>query len=554
MTEFRGSGRGPIRRDTQRGPSGRGWRSWAVLAAAGFASIVALSIYNACTIEVPPGYQAVLVRKAGLDLEPGMVLAPPFEEHGRYSKGVQPGVLTEGRYFYNPLYWSWEIGPQKEIPADKIGVVITLAGDDLPPGKVLAEPGQKGIQRAIKKPGRYAYNRYAEQIEEHDPIRIPPGFRGVVTLLAGDEPKDPKDTLRAGDEPKHPNVVLVGEGERGVQKKTLPPGLHYLNPYEVRVSLVDCRSRRFNLATPDEMSFLTSDGFAVVLDGAVEFRVIEEKAAEVFVLYNEDANGDAIDDEILAKIISPETRSICRINGSKLSGRMFFDGDARKRFQDDLKKQLFDNCRKQGIEVVDIPISSIQPPQEIARPVRARELAKQNLARYLREKEQQESEKQLKVETMLVEQGKKLVEAERIVGVRLTRAEQDQKVAVTDAEKKLAVARTRLQAARDEASAVVEAAKAESEVIRLTNQAEVAGIKEQVSAFDGDGGALARNVLVTKLAPAFRTILSNSEGPLMDLFGQFTKGGDRPHAKAPDSTAKNGELPSQPFSTAEVKP
>jgi regulator of protease activity HflC (stomatin/prohibitin superfamily) len=509
--------------------------------AAGFGLIFALSAYNACTIEVPPGYQAVLVRKAGLDLEPGMVLAPAFEKQGRHYKGVQPGVLTEGRYFYNPLYWSWEIGPQKDIPADKIGVVVTLAGDDLPPGKVLAEPGQKGIQHAIKKPGRYAYNWYAEQIEDHDPIRIPPGFRGVMTLLAGDEPKDP-------------NVVLVRKGERGVQKETLPPGLHYLNPYEVRVSLVDCRSRRFNLATPDEMSFLTSDGFAVVLDGAVEFRVIEEKAAEVFVLYNEDSNGDAIDDEILAKIISPETRSICRINGSKLSGRMFFDGDARKRFQDDLKKNLVANCKVQGIEVVDIPISSIQPPQEIARPVRARELAKQNLARFLREKEQQESEKQLKVEQMLVEQGKKLVEADRIVGVQLTRAEQEQKVAVTGTEKKLAVAKTRLQAAKDEASAIVEAAKAESEVIRLTNQAEVAGLKEQVSAFDGDGGALARSVLVTKLAPAFRTILSNSEGPLMDLFGQFTRAADRPHTKAPESTAKNAELPANPFTTAEVKP
>jgi regulator of protease activity HflC (stomatin/prohibitin superfamily) len=541
MTEFRGSGRGPIRRDTQRGPSGRGWRFWAVPVVAGFGLILALSVYNACTIEVPPGYQAVLVRKAGLNLEPGMVLAPPYDKHGQYYKGVQPGVLTEGRYFYNPLYWSWEIGPQKEIGADKIGVVVTLAGDDLPPGKVLAEPGQKGIQRAIKKPGRYAYNRYAEQIEEHDPIRIPPGFRGVRTLLAGDEPKDP-------------NNWLVRDGERGVQNETLPPGLHYLNPYEVRVSLVDCRSRRFNLATPDEMSFLTSDGFAVVLDGAVEFRVIEKRAAEVFVKYNEDSNGDAIDDEILAKIISPETRSICRINGSKLSGRMFFDGDARKRFQDDLKKSLVDNCKIQGIEIVDIPISSIQPPQEIARPVRARELAKQNLARYLREKEQQESEKQLKVETMLVEQGKKLVEADRVVGVQLTRAEQDQKVAVTGTEKKLAVAKTRLQAAKDEATAIVEAAKAESEVIRLTNQAEVAGIKEQVSAFDGDGGALARNVLVTKLAPAFRTILSNSEGPLMDLFGQFTRPGGRPADRSNGTTARNGELPANPFTTAEVKP
>ena len=47
--------------------------------------------------------------------------------------------------------------------------------------------------------------------------------------------------------PKNPNVFLVEEGERGVQRKTLEPGTYYLNPYETRVSQVDCRSRRFNL-------------------------------------------------------------------------------------------------------------------------------------------------------------------------------------------------------------------------------------------------------------------------------------------------------------------
>ena len=38
----------------------------------------------------------------------------PAPKNGAYSKGVQAGgpnngVLTEGRYFYNPFYWSWEV-------------------------------------------------------------------------------------------------------------------------------------------------------------------------------------------------------------------------------------------------------------------------------------------------------------------------------------------------------------------------------------------------------------------------------------------------------------
>ena len=48
-----------------------------------------------------------------------------------YYKGVQTGgpnngVLTEGRYFYNPYFWSWEISPQFVVPGDKIGIRIAL--------------------------------------------------------------------------------------------------------------------------------------------------------------------------------------------------------------------------------------------------------------------------------------------------------------------------------------------------------------------------------------------------------------------------------------------
>src|SRR5262249_8744773 len=145
-------------------------------------------------------------------------------------------------------------------------------------------------------------------------------FRGVVTKLTGAEPKDP-------------NVVLVAEGERGVQRKTLPPGTYPINPFEERISTVDCRSRRFATGAPiEELTFLSSDGFEVRLDLTVEYRVIEDRVAEVFVLYNEDRNGDSIDEEIIAKIITPEVRSICRINGSKMTGTEFITGDTRSIF------------------------------------------------------------------------------------------------------------------------------------------------------------------------------------------------------------------------------
>ena len=480
-----------------------------------------VGLYNACKIEVGTGQQAVLIRLEGLELDPDMELAPPPKD-GHYYKGVQSGgprngVLTEGRYFYNPYFWSWEILPQFVVPGDKIGIRIALSGDDLPAGQVLAEPGQKGILREVLKPGRYPYNPYAESIELHDPVTIPAGYRGVVTRLAGKMPADP-------------NVFLVAEGERGVQSKTLEPGTYYLNPYETRVSLVDGRSRRFNLGHEGEMNFLSSDGFPITVDGVVEFRILPDKVAEMFVKYNEDPNGDAIDEEIIAKIITPESRSLCRIGGSKLSGGQFISGEDREKFQSDLVKSLEKNCKKQGIEILAVAITSIRPPAEITEPVQQREVAKQKLAQYRREKLQQLTEAKLKVEVVLAEQKKRVVEAEQDVVEKTTKAEQEQKVAVTLAEQKLKVAQTRLEAAKDKASAIVAKAGAEAEVIKFDNAAEAAGLAAQVSAFDGDGSALARNMLLSKIAPSFRTILSSSDGPLMELFREFSRRPDSPRS------------------------
>ena len=494
------------------------------LAVAAFAAAMAgLTLYNGSRIDVETGQQAILIRKVGLDLEPGMELAPPPKGGSAWYKGVQAeGVLTEGRYFYNPLVWSWEYSKQFEVPNGKVGVRVALAGDDLPAGQILAEPGQKGILRGVRMPGRYPYNTYAETIELHDLVTVPAGFRGVVTLLAGREPKDP-------------NVFLVGAGERGVQPETLTPGTYPLNPYETRVSQVDCRSQRFNLGKDVRMDFLSADGFPVTLDGAVEFRVVPERVAEVFVKYNEMDNGDDIDEEIISKIITPESRSICRIGGSKLAGGQFLSGDARELFQRDLVRVLTENCKKQGIEILAVAITSITPPDAIAAPVRDREVAKQELSQFTQEKLQQVSEAQLKVQEILADQKRKLVEADQAVNQQVTKAEEHNQVAVTLAEQKRKVAGTQLEAAKDKAAAVMAKAEADAEVIRFNNTADLAGLASRVRAFGGDGSALAQNALIAKVAPAFRSIMTSSDGPLMELFGQFTA---RPRAAAaPPSSA-----------------
>ena len=500
-------------------------------------------VYAFCRIEVPSGHIAVLIKKTGQEIDNATEIVS-VDEFGNF-KGLQEKVLAEGRYFYNPWNWEWEIVPQVEIPENRLGVRIRLYGDDLGYGNLIADAAsQKGIAAEVLRPGRYPINaivyqadakpslirdNYAELIELHKPIVVPAGFKGVVTLLSAPMAEDP-------------NQLLVEAGSRGVQNKTLDPGVYYINPYVERVNLVDCRSQRFNLSTGGEMGFPSRDGFWVRLDGRIEFRVDPERAAEVFVTYNDAENDNGLDarveEEIIAKIILPNARSFCRLRGSDNSGRDFILGDKRLQFQKDFQATLEETCKSQGIEIVQALITRISPPQQIASPVRDRQIATQQAQQYVKQIEQQTSEQQLKIEQELVKQKEALVEVEREVVKLTTQAQREQEVAVIEAEQGRKVAEVELQAAIDQAGAITAKGEADAEVIKFENEADAAGWQKSVEAYDGNGDQYARWVMLKKMAPSFRQMMVNTaDSPLMDIFNEFNGIGDAP-TKSDNLTAE----------------
>jgi len=167
---------------------------------------------------VPPGHMAVLTAKAGSPLPPGQILAGPGQQ------GILEQVLGEGRHFRNPLFYEWEILPVTTIPAGKVGIVVSTVGSDLPEGEFLAAAGQKGIWRQVLGPGRYRLNPYGYRIDLIDAISIPIGYVGVVTGLSGRQ-------APAGE--------FAGPGDKGVRKDVLQPGLYYVNPKELRVDVLE---------------------------------------------------------------------------------------------------------------------------------------------------------------------------------------------------------------------------------------------------------------------------------------------------------------------------
>ena len=497
--------------------------SLAMLVAMGFFVLVVVALVGmySCYVHVEAKHVAILIAKTGKDIKNGDEVAPD-----ETYKGVQIKMLKEGHYLKNPYYWDWQIEEHFEVPEDKLGVRIRLIGDDLPYGEFLApKENQKGIDPVVLRPGRYETNLYTERIELYDPVVVPPGFKGVVTNLAGPLPEDPNTLLAP--------APVDGVEFRGVQPVALNEGRYLFNPYVRRIDLVDCRVQTFYLAKLKDMGFPSKDGFWVSLDGIVRFRVMPERAAEVFVTYNDEYNKtddqDPIDDEIIAKIILPNSRSFCRLEGSKSLGREFIQGETRTQFQANFQTAMERACKVVGIKIEQALITKIVPPERIAQPVREREIAKQQEKQYQSQIIQQESEKNLAVEMTLVKRKEALVKVDQAIVRVTTEALQEQEVAVTKANEDLGVARFKLEAAKDKSAAIQFRGEAAADVVKFENEAEAAGWKNAVVAFNGDGRQFAQFVLYQKISSAYQNIMVNTaDSPIMHLFEAFVSPSAKP--------------------------
>ena len=167
-------------------------------------------------------------------------------------------------------------------------------------------------------------------------------------------------------------------------------------------------------------------------------------------------------------------------------------------------------------------ITSINPPQKIADPVRKTQIALQKEAQYVKEITQQEAEKQLKIEQETIKQKQANVAAEQEVIKVTTEATRKQEVAVIEANQRLKVAEFELGASQDMADAELSRGRAAAEVIKFQNEAEAAGWRKSVEAFSGSGEMFARWTMLKKLAPAFRQMVVNTaDSPLMEFFKEY---------------------------------
>ena len=134
------------------------------------------------------------------------------------------------------------------VPADQCLVLIRKTGAALPPGAVIAEPGQKGIQREALGPGRYFFNPLVWDWKLDDLVMINAGDPNTwqefysesasdtaMPELKGGWPEVGIVVSKAG-KPAPAGVEVVDEGFQGIQKQVLTPGTYRINrfAYEVK--------------------------------------------------------------------------------------------------------------------------------------------------------------------------------------------------------------------------------------------------------------------------------------------------------------------------------
>jgi regulator of protease activity HflC (stomatin/prohibitin superfamily) len=465
-------------------------------------------IWFFCRIEPGAGEIAVLIRKTGVNLAPGQVIATAEGQ-----KGIQLAVLPEGRYFKNPYTWSWKMQRILDVPAGQLGVMTRLYGDELPPGKIIAADDQRGIMQEILRPGKYRINPYATHVALFDAVNITPGNVGVVTALTG------KDVLNNELPSDERNTFMVEEGLKGVTGRLLDPGTHYLNPYMYNVVEVNIQSHLFEMSGKDVISFLTLDGFTVTVEGKIEFGI--ERAEAAFLSHRV---GDM--DDVIKKLILPRARGFSRIEGSKHPAVNFIVGETRQKFQSDLENHLRAKSKGWGIDIKAVMVSKIIVPDEIASINRDRELAVQDAAKYEQQIVQAKSKAELTKQEMLAIQSSEKVEADTKRIRAVIDAQQDQSVRLISAQKELDVAKVEYEAALFQSEAIILTADGEKDAIKARNEAEAAVLTGRVVALGG-GANFALYTLYEKLGPNVSSVLSSDDKGIGMIFDAFApaKGG-----------------------------
>lgn len=451
-------------------------------------------------VYVGPDECLMVINKFGDPLPPDRIVVPVGDNH---FKGVQQEMLGPGRYFLNPLKYDHKVVPLTVIPAgdpskwvfdadghikDKstipcIGLVSLKEGKTPPPGMDVVEAGYKGIQRDVLTPGTYKINPQQYEVTLEYATVVPPGSVGVVTRLTGDAGPAP---VAATAPTSAPSRLVSSPNQRGILTEVLQPGIYYLNPRLVKVTIVPVGYDAIVLDHSNNTSvkFYSSDGYQIEADFTVVWGRAPIDAPAIV------ANIGGID-QVRDNVIEPAMKAACQNEGARYTAKELIQGTTRSEFQDALSKSLEQQVENRNVHILLALIRDIQVRDSAGHDQTGGLLATIQQTNIEVERDLTNKQKTmtaakkavLDTETKNIEVARQTVAAETLVKTATLQAEGEKSAAEIDAQRELKVADVEKQIAELEAKRTQILGQADAEVTRLKNDAEAKGAKMLVDAF-----------------------------------------------------------------------
>lgn len=471
---------------------------------AGLGLLILILLWNIFFVYVPPGKMLVITSNMGKELQPDQMLADAGQ------KGIQKGVLGEGYHYITPILYSTQLMDCVKIPAGKVGIVTSLNG--IPPreGDMAQKDDEKGIRRQVLPPGTYRLNPYAFKVEQVDATEIRPGYVGVSRRLRGKENK---------------GIFAENEGEKGILRHVLQPGLYFVNTqeYEVLIREVGVYQTSYHFDPKGKkdtsLELPVKDSRTIRMDCTVEWELRPDNAPEMASRYRTLA-------DIERNVIDRQVRGIGRSLGFDYSSEDWLDGSRREKFQDEFRKKLEEACNKEMVKVNSAYIRSIIIPDIVLEPKRRTQLAIETTVTNEAKNKLAISDAAVKEEFTKIEQSVKNVMAETEKMVALVEREMENVNQQTEAELERIKAKFIPQMADLEAQRTLVMAEAETTATKLKETAKSNIYKLKLEVFQNDPSAFQRYTLAQQLNPQLRlrlfhsgpgTFWTNLEGKSMNL-------------------------------------
>ncbi len=206
--------------------------------------------------------------------------------------------------------------------------------------------------------------------------------------------------------------VVVPSGFVGVKltlgkadKEELPPGLHIIVPILQKVEKMSVRTHSYDLTGGNSINALSKDGLTINVELTTLYKIMPDKAAEIFIEY-----GLFYED----RIIKPVIRSAVRDVIATLDSAQVYQ--ERAVIQEKIAQQVNSELEKRFIMLDEILIRDIRLPTKVVEAIeqKRRALEEAQRMKFLVEKEKLEAERK-KIEA------KGIAEANRIIAGSLTK-------------------------------------------------------------------------------------------------------------------------------------